>query len=139
MIGMVLIAFLALGTMWSVCVPAFEKPDEVHHFAYVQFLARERRLPVQAREPDPFLDAELQQPPLYYLVAAALYDSGRAAGLARTDLRTWESRWNRLFMGGHMAPGREPNFFAHAAGEWPPADVLLVRALSPPFSATTWS
>lgn len=62
-----LAAFVALCVLYNVTLPAFEAPDEISHFTYASWLARERRLPNLATE----LPAhEAAQPPLYYLAAA---------------------------------------------------------------------
>ena len=60
-------AFVALCVLYNVMLPAFEAPDEISHFTYAAWLARERRLPDLASE----LPAhEAAQPPLYYIAAA---------------------------------------------------------------------
>jgi hypothetical protein len=45
-ITLILLAFLGLGTLYSVTVPLFEAPDEDGHYTYVQYMARGRGLPV---------------------------------------------------------------------------------------------
>jgi 4-amino-4-deoxy-L-arabinose transferase-like glycosyltransferase len=61
--------------------------DEPAHFAYVEYLATRHALPVQTHsvgEPGAFerADFEYYQPPLYYVIGAALYGAlGRDAGL----------------------------------------------------------
>jgi hypothetical protein len=134
--------FLALGALWAALVPPFEKPDEVHHFAYVQFLPRARRLPVQAREPDPFLEVELQQPPTYYLGAAIPYGLAGRLGLPATDLHDWLERLNPRYQGRSPPLGAERNFWLQDgigvdAGETYPFDLLLVRLFSLLLSAGT--
>ncbi len=69
-IWLLVLAFLVLGTAYSVVTPLFEASDELWHYPFVQHLANGGRLPVQ----DP---AHLQpwrqegsQPPLYYALAA---------------------------------------------------------------------
>jgi hypothetical protein len=62
-------AFVALCILYNVTLPIFEAPDEISHFTYAAWLARERRLPNLNAE----LPAhEAAQPPLYYLAAAAV-------------------------------------------------------------------
>ena len=61
------IAFLVLGTFYSVTNPPFEAPDEIGHFQYVLDLLTQCALPRQ-RIGDL---GEAQQPPLYYVIAAA--------------------------------------------------------------------
>jgi uncharacterized membrane protein len=68
----ILVVYLGLGLAYSMVTPAFEAPDEPGHFSYVRHLVVHRRFPIQ--QPDPKLSptAEAHQPPLYYLLAAAL-------------------------------------------------------------------
>jgi 4-amino-4-deoxy-L-arabinose transferase-like glycosyltransferase len=64
----ILSAFVALALAYSVVIPLGEAPDEVSHWAYVQYLVQYRRLP-------PLEGAVLgqaHQPPLYYILGALL-------------------------------------------------------------------
>ncbi|MBI4789484.1 MAG: glycosyltransferase family 39 protein [Chloroflexi bacterium] len=71
-IAIVLALFIALGIFYSVTTPLFEAPDEQWHFAYVQYVATARGLPVQTLDkPAHLARQEGSQPPLYYLMAAA--------------------------------------------------------------------
>jgi hypothetical protein len=71
-IGLVLIAFIGLGLLYSAITPLFEAPDEQWHFAFVQHVASGRGLPIQATgQPEHLARQEGSQPPLYYLLAAA--------------------------------------------------------------------
>jgi hypothetical protein len=58
------------GALWWV-VPPFETPDEPDHLAYVSFVAERRALPNQ-RVPAQTVENEGTQPPLYYVLAAAI-------------------------------------------------------------------
>lgn len=69
-IAALLLAFLALGTAYSVVIPIFEASDEPGHFQYARYLGEGNGLPVQS-----FLDEENavrygNQPPLYFLLGA---------------------------------------------------------------------
>lgn len=64
-------AFIALAIAYSVTTPLFEAPDEQWHYAFVQYVAQGRGLPVQSSNPDHLARQEASQPPLYYLLAAA--------------------------------------------------------------------
>lgn len=67
----ILIAFIALGIIYSTTTPLFEAPDEQWHFAFVQHVATGRGLPVQSTGQLTHLARqEGSQPPLYYLLAA---------------------------------------------------------------------
>lgn len=63
----VIVAYLGLTTAYGLVNPAFESPDEIHHYAYVEYLLRERKLPVASNQ-----ESEYHQPPLYYLMMAVL-------------------------------------------------------------------
>jgi len=70
--GLILIAFIALGLTYNVINPIFEAPDEVQHFYYVKHIADGNGLPVQGEEGQFTWEQEGSQPPLYYLLGAAL-------------------------------------------------------------------
>ena len=68
---LLLIVFSGLGLLYDFTVPLFEKPDELKHFAVIQYIQTQRQLPVvQAGVYDPW-DQEGTQPPFYHLLAAA--------------------------------------------------------------------
>ena len=46
----IVLAFVALATLYSVVTPLGEGPDEPGHARYMFFLAREGRLPVQQKK-----------------------------------------------------------------------------------------
>ncbi len=71
-ITLILILFVALASWYSVITPIFETPDEREHFAFVQFVARGNGLPAQSVDASASFKQEGSQPPLYYLLAAAL-------------------------------------------------------------------
>lgn len=86
--GLLLIGLLyvGLGVWYSVTVPPFETPDEIHHYAYARHLALGNALPVQLElSPEDFGDDvvpnayadklwahEGSQAPLYYFLLAQL-------------------------------------------------------------------
>lgn len=71
---------IGLGVLYAWVTPIFEASDELRHYAVVREIAVNRRLPVQ----DPAVAApwaqEGSQPPLYYLLGAAL-----TAGIDQSD------------------------------------------------------
>ena len=69
-LGLVLVAFLSLGVVYSVVAPAFEKPDEHNHYFFTQYLLEERSLPVQDGSGNTLWAQEVSQPPLHYVLAA---------------------------------------------------------------------
>ncbi|NJN15569.1 MAG: hypothetical protein HC822_04370 [Oscillochloris sp.] len=65
-----LLAFIGLHGLYNALIPLGEGPDEPGHLAYVLFLLREQRLPVQASDPaQNEVPGEGHQPPLAYLAA----------------------------------------------------------------------
>lgn len=68
----IIVAFIALGTYYSVTIPLFETPDEVWHYAYVREIALRHGLPVVRVGTEQAWAQEGIQAPLYYLVGASL-------------------------------------------------------------------
>lgn len=69
----VVLAHLALGVLFVRATPLFETPDEGLHYAVIEWLRRGHGLPVQdPANPQAIYGQEGSQPPLYYLLAAAL-------------------------------------------------------------------
>jgi 4-amino-4-deoxy-L-arabinose transferase-like glycosyltransferase len=64
--------FVVLGFWYSMAVPAFEKPDEVYHYAFAQLLAGGNSLPIQTGEISGPWAQEGSQPPLYYWILGRL-------------------------------------------------------------------
>ena len=110
----ILVLYLALGLVYSVAVPIFEKPDEIFHFFVVQHLLEERSLPVQGGEGAEWWEQEGSQPPLYYLLAAlttSWVDTGDARELV------WLNPQRN--MGNPGDPGNK-NYMVHTEREsWP--------------------
>ncbi|MGQ9828418.1 MAG: hypothetical protein ACUVSY_06675 [Roseiflexus sp.] len=104
--------FLALCVLYNVTTPPGEGPDEPGHVAYVFFLARERRLPVQCSPPcvgD--VPGSGHHPPLAYLLATP------AALWLPPALRTFDLPGNPRFT---WAGGDQINAAAHGSREqWP--------------------
>jgi Dolichyl-phosphate-mannose-protein mannosyltransferase len=61
---LLLAAFLLLASAYSIVIPLGEAPDEVSHFAYVEYVAAHARLPPA----EGAALGEVHQPPLYYLL-----------------------------------------------------------------------
>ena len=89
---------LALGALYAIYTPAWQTPDEPAHYNYVRHIAETGSLPVlepgdypaayleelKSRRfpPDMSIDSiqyESHQPPLYYLAAAAVYNTAGSA------------------------------------------------------------
>lgn len=68
----IVVLFIALSATYSMVAPLLESPDESRHYPYVKHLADGHGLPVQdPANPGPW-EQEGSQPPLYYMVAAAM-------------------------------------------------------------------
>ncbi len=62
----IVVAFIVLGSIYSIVTPIFEASDELWHYPMVQWLSKGNPLPVQdARNVGPWKQ-EASQPPLYY-------------------------------------------------------------------------
>lgn len=68
----VLILYLLFGLGFNLVIPLGEGPDEPAHFSYVQYLARQRSLPILKPRYTDNATVEAYQPPLYYLLGALL-------------------------------------------------------------------
>src|SRR5690349_2029196 len=110
------VAFVALATLYSVVTPLGEGPDEPGHARYMFFLAREGRLPVQqAGAATSDVPGEGHQPPLAYALVARL-----AAWLPRED-RQFDMPGNTRFTWANPAAGAaELNAVAHGSREYIP-------------------
>jgi 4-amino-4-deoxy-L-arabinose transferase-like glycosyltransferase len=75
------LVYLCLGITYALATPPLEASDEFKHYPYVQYVQTEQALPIlDLQEPGLWLQ-DGGQPPLYYLVMAAL-----TAGIDTGDL-----------------------------------------------------
>jgi hypothetical protein len=65
-------AYLALAVMYSAVTPLFESPDEVWHYEYIRWLAAGKGLAAPEDVGVAPWAQEGSQPPLYYLLGAAV-------------------------------------------------------------------
>ncbi len=89
---LIIVAYLATGALYAVKTPPWQAPDEPAHYNYIKYLAENYRFPVlqmgdyphnyleeiKARRFPPEMSIEplryeFHQPPLYYILAAAVY------------------------------------------------------------------
>jgi 4-amino-4-deoxy-L-arabinose transferase-like glycosyltransferase len=63
---LLLAAFVLLALAYSVTIPLGEAPDEVSHFAFIDYLTAQRQMPTLGGA----AVGEAHQPPLYYLIGA---------------------------------------------------------------------
>ncbi len=115
--------FAALALVYSALTPLGEGPDEPGHAAFVFFLAREGRLPVQRPDPQPSdVHGEGHQPPLAYALAAPLL-----LWLPREERAIDQPGNPRFTWGG----GAELNAVAHGSREhWPWGGAVLAWRLA---------
>jgi Dolichyl-phosphate-mannose-protein mannosyltransferase len=111
-INVLVLVFVALATLYSAAIPLGEGPDEPGHAAYVLFLARAGRLPVQrldTRQAD--VPGEGHQPPMAYALAVPL------TLWLPLDERRVDTIGNPRFV---WSGGAEPNAISHGSHEYPP-------------------
>ncbi len=101
-VGATIALFLGLGLWYSLVVPPFETPDEIHHYAFARRLAQGYGLPIQTIEADGPWAHEGTQPPLYYFLVGRL-----TAGIDQSDFDQI-SRFNpHANMGNPLFPGNK--------------------------------
>ena len=66
----ILVIFTLLALLYDLTVPLFEKPDELKHFAVIQYIQTQQRLPIVHEGVYRPWDQEGTQPPLYHILAA---------------------------------------------------------------------
>lgn len=129
LLSAILLTFLALGIYYSVTVPIFEAPDEIHHYFYVKHLADGNSLPVQDPNTPNLWAQEGSQPPLYYALAALVtspVDTTRALDYLRPN--------PHRNVGAPFQPGNK-NYMVHTPREaWPYRSVPLAVHLARWFS-----
>lgn len=127
-LGLILTVYLLLALSAGVVNPLFEAPDEHHHFFTAVYIAQERRLPVVG---DPWLRQEAAQPPLYYVLSAAVIaPSGMTMNQAQASVV-----FNPDARPGDATSSFNINAFIHSAAErrpWrgPALAAHVLRALS---------
>ena len=95
---LILALYVALALVYGVVAPPFESPDEVGHFFAIKYVADYGRLPVPEKElsEEYLYGQEGTQPPLYYLVGAAIL---RLSGVNTDDV------WSYLRVNPHTTCG----------------------------------
>jgi 4-amino-4-deoxy-L-arabinose transferase-like glycosyltransferase len=113
-LALLLVVVAFFGTAWSLLTPAWQVPDEIAHFAYVQTIAENGRLPGSSGAP---YSSELgdavsvtnSQPTIFFRIAHPEWST--------TVERTWdrqESGFNRADGGGQMpASSYPPLYYAY--------------------------
>jgi 4-amino-4-deoxy-L-arabinose transferase-like glycosyltransferase len=86
--------FIYAGTM-AFLTPPYEGPDEIAHLEYMNFLARNHRLPDQTDPMDGGITSwEHHQPPLYYVLGAAVLTLAKSDHAVDINLEK-HGRWVR--------------------------------------------
>ncbi len=119
------VVYAVLGGLDAIVAPAFEKPDEQWHFAYVAYLLEKGQLPpLLADEAQNPARQEAGQPPLFYGLAAM---TARLFGLeAKSATLPPNPYW------GYPARGTvndNKNRFVHAAAEYAQPDLRIIYLL----------
>jgi hypothetical protein len=103
--------FLMLGFAYSIVVPVFEAPDEAQHFFFVRELVEGHGLPVQQPGVRARWAQEGSQPPLYYMLGAAL-----TFWVDASDWQQFAQRNPYAVQGDPLADGSR-NVFLHGPHE----------------------
>jgi len=134
---LILSAYLLFAALYGVVTPLFEASDELWHYPMVQYIAAHGfALPVQRAGVETAWRQEGSQPPLYYMLAAAL-----TAWLDTSDLP--QIRYiNPHADIGVVVPDRNVNMTVHTAARRAPFSgaalaVYLSRGLSIALGALT--
>lgn len=101
-VGLVLLLFLLFGVWYSLVVPPFETPDEIHHYAFARHLSMGNPLPVQSRESSGPWAHEGTQAPLYYMLLGRLI-----AGVDQSDFPEIGRLNPHANMGDPLYPGNK--------------------------------
>ena len=115
-LGLILILYLLVTLAYGVVNPLFEAPDEQFHYYTIELIRKTRQLPfVPASETDDeLISQEAAQPPLYYLLSAALI-APIDTSQARKGI--WPNKYPAMGDAGEL---NNRNIFIHTAAEaWP--------------------
>jgi hypothetical protein len=129
--------YLALCALYNVTLPIFEASDEVAHYSYAAYLAREQRLP-DLRSPHAPATHEAAQPPLYYALAALVIspiDQSALERISKFNTDWFDRELNPDFVSVvnlHLHTDAEN--FPYAGAVW---GVRALRALSSMLGALT--
>ncbi len=132
----ILVAFVVLGSLYSLVTPIFEASDERWHYPVVDYIAHHFDLPVQDPDHPAAWHQEGSQPPLYYMLASVV-----TLGVGAGDLAEWQQPNPHAIVGLPLEVGNK-NMMIHSAREnWPwhgtALAVHLIRLLSVLLGAAT--
>lgn len=69
------LSFLLAGLVYLYAAPNFEASDSAQHIGMIKFIAETGALPVQSGDHDELYGQEASQPPLYYMIMAAVWQA----------------------------------------------------------------
>ena len=101
-VGAILVLFVSIGIGYSLIVPPFETPDEVHHYAFARHLSLGNPLPVQTVERSGPWEHEGTQPPLYYFLLGRII-----AGIDQSDFPALNRVNPHANLGNPLYPGNK--------------------------------
>lgn len=112
-LALILVAQLLLSLLYAWATPPFEASDEIWHYPVVRHIAETGQLPVQDVDAQAAWAQEGSQPPLYYLLGAAL--------TAWIDTADYDEHavLNPLAQAGVPGTTANANLVAHPPGQSP--------------------
>lgn len=118
---LLLACYVVLAAAYSWVVPLGESPDEIDHFLYVRHLVEQQKFPVMQPDASENETMEANQPPLFYLLNAAVTAPLPMAATADFPL-------NACFTFDPF-DGGQANFYLHESAEQTPltTDYLAFR------------
>lgn len=121
----ILLVYWVLSLIYNLASPIFEPPDEATHFRYVKYLLDHKALPAVIAGPDRDEVWGLHQPPLYFLLSAAL-----ASPFELVAPNDFLARNPHVNLGFAQKPGNK-NYYLHTEAEAFPyrGFPLLIRYL----------
>lgn len=131
LLPLILALYLLITLGYGVVNPLFEAPDEHWHFFTAVYLAENKRLPLVAEDYDTWLGQEAAQPPLYYILGAALI-TPLDTGTAREDV--WLNPFGTQGIGNAAALVNRNQIIHTTAEAWPWQGTFLAAHLLRVFS-----
>ncbi len=116
LLPLILASYAIITLAYGILNPLFEAPDEHWHFFTAVYIAENGRLPVVEEEYDTWLSQEAAQPPLYYILGAALI-SPLDTGSAREEV--WLNPFGTQGIGNAAALVNRNQIIHTAAEAWP--------------------
>lgn len=122
--------FAGFGVWYSLTVPPFETPDEIHHYAFARHLAQGNRLPIQTVEHSGPWEHEGTQAPLYYFLLGRLI-----AGIDQSDFDSVNQLNPHANLGDPLYAGNK-NYMLYSAEDRPLTGAILAVHVGRWFSLT---